>query len=261
MLSGDGQWKTYLPKANFKSGDPTGYKGEKVFEQPLIATHPGPQTIPALSFSYFDPTTRRYETARTSPLNVNINASVAESAPSAAAPDAGTVAKSPSASPNGLRPDHAAAGPFVGSLVPLYFQPRFLAIPSLVALMFAGAWLTQRQRERSAHAARSGERLLRAKVDAALAQMSAAAAAGDAALFFASARIALQQILGRQWQVPADDVSTADVDSRLGSAAADIRQIFMLADEANYSGHRIKATDFNRWTQTVRGQLSQGYAS
>ena len=58
-LGSDGPWKTYEPKATFNSTDPNGYRGEKVFEQPLIATQPGVQTIPALDFNYFDPATRR----------------------------------------------------------------------------------------------------------------------------------------------------------------------------------------------------------
>ncbi len=55
MLSGDDRWKTYEPKASFNSPDPTGHRGEKIFEQPLIAPQPGTHTIPPLKFSYFDP--------------------------------------------------------------------------------------------------------------------------------------------------------------------------------------------------------------
>jgi len=73
MLRGDGQWKTYEPKATFNPADPIGYRGEKVFEQPLIAQQPGTHTVPALDFSYFDPGTRRYETAHSSPLSVTVS--------------------------------------------------------------------------------------------------------------------------------------------------------------------------------------------
>ena len=43
--------------------------------------------------------------------------------------------------------------------------------------------------------------------------------------------------------------------------SADIRQIFALADEANYSGDDLKAADFERWTQIVSRQLSEEKAS
>jgi len=58
-LGGDGRWKTYDPKATFNPTDPTGYRGEKIFEQPLIAAQPGTHTIRPLNFSYFDPGARR----------------------------------------------------------------------------------------------------------------------------------------------------------------------------------------------------------
>ena len=47
-----------------------------------------------------------------------------------------------------------------------------------------------------------------------------------------------------------------DLDARLDdSDLNDIRQIFTLADEANYSGDELKAADYERWTQIIRRQL------
>ena len=46
-------WKTYPAKSSFTPSDAVGYKGEKVFEQPLIAAQPGEQSIPGLEFSLF----------------------------------------------------------------------------------------------------------------------------------------------------------------------------------------------------------------
>ena len=60
-------WKTYPAKSSFTPSDAVGYKGEKVFEQPLIAAHPGEQSIPGLEFSYFNPNTQHYERAHTQP--------------------------------------------------------------------------------------------------------------------------------------------------------------------------------------------------
>ncbi len=60
-------WKTYPAKSSFTPSDAVGYKGEKVFEQPLIAAQPGEQSIPGLEFSYFNPNTRHYERAQHTP--------------------------------------------------------------------------------------------------------------------------------------------------------------------------------------------------
>src|SRR6202043_2628274 len=79
------RWKTYPAKSSFTPSDAVGYKGEKVFEQPLIAAQPGEHTIPGLEFSYFNPNTQHYERAHTQPIKVMIAASLADSSLSAPA--------------------------------------------------------------------------------------------------------------------------------------------------------------------------------
>jgi N-acetylglutamate synthase-like GNAT family acetyltransferase len=255
MLSGDGNWKTYEPKATFNSADPSGYRGEKIFEQPLIASQPGNQTIPALNFSYFDPATRRYETARSSPLSVKV------SPPADAAnepPPANTPGAPADASHGGLRPDHALTDARVATLTPPYFQPRFIGLSSVLALLVGGGWITLRRRERDAlDTQRQRERARAELTQTLLAKMSAASAAGDAPVFLNTARSALQQSLSVRWQVAPEEISEELIDARLEDADRDdIRQIFALADEANYSGHDLRAADFDRWTEIVGRQLA-----
>jgi hypothetical protein len=57
--------------------------------------------------------------------------------------------------------------------------------------------------------------------------------------------------------VAAGQITTTDVEARLGgeSDGEDIRQLFVLADEANYSGHEPATIDFARWTQVVRRRM------
>ena len=87
-----------------------------------------------------------------------------------------------------------------------------------------------------------------------LAQMQGAARAGDAALFFDLARTALQTVLAVRWQLTPEAITTTEVEGRVG-AENDIRQLFALADEAKYSGHKVAATDFARWLRIVRRHL------
>ena len=53
MLEHVEQWKTYPPKSTFKSSDALGYKGEKTFEQPLIASKPGRANASRADFQLF----------------------------------------------------------------------------------------------------------------------------------------------------------------------------------------------------------------
>lgn len=230
MLDHLDAWKTYPPKSSFKASDPVGFRGEKTFEQPLIAAHSGPQTIPGLSFSYFDPSTRRYEVARSAPLAVAITPSAADQSagpPAPAGKRAGTAA--PAA---GLRPDHVLSGAAHRSLVPPYLQARFIAAPTLLALLIAGGWLGRRR----SLVPRAPRRTAKA-AGRVVQQLEAAAQAGHAAEFFSVARSALLEAGGAE------------------DGGEDAREIFALADEANYSGHELSTTDYARWTEVVRRRI------
>ncbi|HEX3847298.1 MAG TPA: BatD family protein [Steroidobacteraceae bacterium] len=256
MLPSADPWKTYDPKAAFKAQDPVGFHGEKTFEQPIVASRSGSLTVPPLAFSYFDPDTKRYETTRTAPLEVKVAPSAAESAASGTAPPspaAGAEGQKP-----GLRPDHALAQARVRSLTPPYFQPRLVAIPSVLALLFAAGWVLMRRQERIAGDLQRAREAARVKrLEEFRARMAAAGAAGDSAAYLEAARALLQDALGARWAVAPAEVAASDVDARMADDPdrADIRRIFELADEASYSGGRIAARDFDRWSELVERQL------
>jgi hypothetical protein len=260
MLGGSAQWKTYEPKAKFTPSESSGYKGEKDFEQPLIATQPGTLTIPALAFNYFDPGTRKYETARSSPLSVTVFPAADSTA---AAPPPTTASGTADKSRSGLRPDHAITASRVDSLIPLYFQPRFAGLVSALALLLGGGWVELRRRERIANDLQSARERLRTRlIKTSLEQMAAASTAADAAVFFNSARSVLQQSLSVPWQMAPEQITLAEIDGRLeGVDKEDIRQIFVFSDEANFSGDELKAADFERWTQVIHRRLDAGTPS
>lgn len=254
MLDHLDSWKTYPPKSSFKSTDSTGQKGEKIFEQPLIASRAGTQTIPPLAFSYFDPNTRRYETARSAPLTVTISPALADSTQTAAEVAAGATTLV-SKYAQGLRADHATAAMPQTSLMPLYLQPRFLAIPALLALASVGAWATVRRRSDPKQAAAVRDRKLSKANRSVLGQMEAAARTGNAALFFTLARGALQQTLAQRWQLAPANVTTAEVQTRVGEVGDEVCRLFALADESNYSGGKLAVNDFARWLEATRRSL------
>src|SRR5579871_4881415 len=145
MLEHVDQWKTYPPKSSFNTSDPIGFSGMKTFEQPVIASKPGVQTLPALSFSYFDPNAKKYETARSAALSVTISPSQADSSLTAAQVAAGAPPSDRKAAES-LRPDHPEGSARVASLVPLYLQPKFLILPSVLVLAFSAGWIAMRRR-------------------------------------------------------------------------------------------------------------------
>ena len=248
MLDHVDQWKTYPPKSSFNTSDPVGFSGMKTFEQPVIASKPGAQELPGLSFSYFDPNARRYETARSTPLSVSISPSLADSL--TLPPSVGSAGPGNNIYAPGLRPDHADAATATPSLVPPYLQPRFLGIPSFIVLAFAAGWAAARRRRASSVSEPVSDRSSSRAAKRVLAQMQAAARTRNAAVFFDSARTALQPLLATRWQIEPEDVTTAEVEARVG-AEDDLRQLFALADESKYSGRELNATDFARWLRIV----------
>jgi len=262
MLAADAEWKTYQSKSSFNQSDPAGFRGEKTFEQPIIASQPGVQTIPPLSFSYFDPSTRHYETAKSAPLRIAVSPSAADSAAAPPPALANGIANAPGAPAEkergGLRPDHPATAARTDSLVPVYLRPPFLGVQSALALLFTGGWIALRRRARNARdLQRQRERVRREAAGQRLQQMAAAAGAGNTALFFNSARGALQQVLSLDWQMQPEQVTTGEVEARLGPDAQAIRQLFALTDEANYSGGTPRAADFQRWTDIVNCRIQE----
>jgi hypothetical protein len=245
MLDHLDRWKTYPPKASFTRKDAVGYKAEKVFEQPLIAAQPGEQTIPGLEFSYFNPNTRHYERAHTEPIQATIGTSLADSSLGALA-DAGAAA---SQAAHGLRPDHPQPQGSVGEMRPLYFQPAFVAVPATLVLILTGSWLAIRP---------NPARVISKSAERALARLEAAARSGDAASFFEAAREALLQTFAARWRMAPDQITSADLQARLGPEGGDIERLWGLADEARYSNYEPDSTDLQRWLGLIRGQLLAG---
>jgi hypothetical protein len=240
------RWKTYPAKSAFTPSDAVGYKGEKVFEQPLIAALPGEQTIPGLEFSYFNPNTQHYERARTQPVKVMIATSLADSslsAPAGALLDGAATSQSA----RGLRPDHPLTQSSVSDMRPLYFQVRFLAVPATLALILAGSWLAVRP---------NPARAISKSAVRALARLEAAARSGDASSFFEVARTALLQTFAARWQMSADQITSTELKARLGAAGEDVERLCALADEAKYSDYEPGSTDFQHWLKLIRGQLT-----
>jgi hypothetical protein len=240
-------WKTYPPKSSFTPTDAVGYQGEKVFEQPLIAAQSGEQSIPGLEFSYFNPNTQRYERAQTSPIKVTIAASLASGSLSALTGPESLSSAAMTGSTQGLRPDHPPPQESVSELKPLYFRIPFLATATTLALMLAGSWFALRP---------NAARATSTAAERVLAQLDAAARAGDSSSFFEAARKALLQTFAARWQMPADQITFAELRARLGTTGQDVELLFALADEARYSDHSSSVTDYQRWLRLIRGELA-----
>jgi hypothetical protein len=258
MLSNVAGWKTYPPSVKFVPLDSVGYSGEKDFEQAVIPLNPGRQSLPALSFSFFNPESRQYETVQANAPAVDISpgASPVAGSPAITPPSvASTTAPVPA---DGLRSDEVETGTALSTFRPLYFQPGFLLGQTFLTLAFIGSgfWL----RRRTLFAADQGRVKRRQElqaVDGFLARMDAAASHHDAATFFLSARQALQHCLAWRWNMTPGAVTAAEIDMHLNGSGENVRQVFALADQLAYSDHESIEADFTAWKQTVHQLVKQ----
>jgi len=233
------QWKTYPPTSAFKKSDAVEYKGEKLFEQPLIAAQSGAQTLPSLTFNYFDPLTRRYETARAAPLDVAISATLANSAP--LAPAAGSVALAVKALL--LRPNHAELPERARYLTPIYLRPNFLALSSALALALTAGLV---------FLGSPGGRGLPPAIRRQLAALETAGRAGDAMHFLALAQSVLRASLAARWGLEMESITLTLLQERLGDGERDVQQLFSMADAARYSDAALPSLNFAQWNRVVR---------
>jgi hypothetical protein len=137
----------------------------------------------------------------------------------------------------------------VSDLRPLYFQASFLVVPGTLTLILAASWLAVRP-QRAGTIPQAARR--------ALEQLDAAARSGDAASFFEVARKELLRTFADRWQVSPDQITSKELQARLGTASADIERLVALADEARYSDDEAGHVDFRHWIGVVRDHLAGG---
>ncbi len=81
-----GDFESYDPKINTNiTTSATGMKGSKTFEYLIIPRHAGTFTIPAVEFSYFNPSTQQYKTLSTQPITINVTKGVGDDTQSSTA--------------------------------------------------------------------------------------------------------------------------------------------------------------------------------
>jgi len=234
------QWKTYPPTSTFKKSDVVGYKGEKLFEQPIIAAQAGAQTLPPLTFNYFDPVARRYQTARSSALDVSISSPLANSAP------ARQVSAANTGQAINLRANHVELPGRTEYLTPGYLRTEFAVLCSSLALLLAGG-IAFVGSPGHAGLSRAGKRQLTL--------LEAAVRSGDVDRFLEVAQSALCASFAARWAIPAESVTAAILEQKLRDGERDVLPLFTMADAVRYSGQSLTAFDFAHWHKIVNATL------
>jgi hypothetical protein len=216
-------------------------------------------SVPALSFSYFDPELKQYVTRTSAPIPISVTGTAAT--PLAVATPVATSSApapaAPAAAPDDLRPNQIEPGIFASTLRPVYLSPVFVAAQGLPLLALVAGLFFLRARRAAADPGRlranATERAIRQQVDA----MDAAMREGQADAFFLHARGALQRRYGPRWGVKPETITLADVEARLPADHENVRSLFAIADQISYSNLSFAETDLQQWRQVVMQELAE----
>ncbi len=255
-------WKTYAPTSEF-SDQGRSYAGTKIFEQAIVAKSGAVSEIPSLSFTYFDPATKRYITKTSKPLALHVKGPVAQ--PAAQAPQSiQPVAKQqqqlttpapPTSAIVGLAPIHLEIGTYHQRIIPLFKNVWLIAICSLcVLVLIALLVLKLRQRKVEKYPELQLRRQKKLQLERDLKKIEEAQAMGDGPSFLSFCRTAIQNQLGLLWNMEPAAISLADISSRL-KADSPLFEIFRAADEAAYGGATLTDKKMQNYIITLKTEL------
>lgn len=216
--------------------------GTRVFEQVVIPQQPGPQRLPPVRFSWFDPEARAYRTAEQPPITLTVRPAPQGSGPQIVGGPAATTG----------RPEEALGRDIVfikeapGTLAPigsgLWLSPLFWAVQLVPLLVLGAAMLVARRRERLGTDTRYA-RFTRAGRAArgALAEARAALGQGDAGAFHDRVARAVRDYLTAKLDLPPGAVTAEQVSARLREAgladgvADEVRAFFSACEVARFA--------------------------
>jgi hypothetical protein len=258
VIPADPAWKIYPPSSKITFDDESHTQGNKTFREAVIPQKNGALTLPAASFSYFDPAAKKYVALSIDLPPVTVTGTPAPVV-AASAPADNSSPGAPATDTTGLLPNRLDFGDLHPDLTPAFRQPWFWAVQGaallviVLALPLARAHARRRRDDVRAERARQ-RRSLRELEQA----MHAAVAQGDAPTFFAAARQALQMQWGAAWGLRPEAVTLPLIAERDPELAARLSPFFAQADEIHYSGRAAGGDlDLAAWERQVREEMQQ----
>lgn len=139
------EWRVFEPTSNTSSEplDDSLY-ARREDEQLWLPSQGGSYTVPAISYTFFNPDTETYETATTDPIVVNVVGEAPQPAPTAELVRDNTASSASNSSSNGSYPEPDAIAPLEVDIRPLKAVPATLtpARPDLISrLNYRVAWV------------------------------------------------------------------------------------------------------------------------
>ncbi|HEV2096113.1 MAG TPA: BatD family protein [Chthoniobacterales bacterium] len=250
----DRGWHKYPPNGTFKKDDEVGISGVKTFETVLSANE-SKQSIPPVTFAFFDPIKAGYITLHSEALPVRVQGGAAPAASASAAP--ATVASSASAqtSPAAVKqseilPQLDSSAQNLTTFAAIYARRSFWLVQllPLLGLIAFGWWIVQRARRADRHAQRIAA--LQEEFSAVQRRLQQTDSPAEQYLTDASRAVQLKAALQTGIEPAAVDAAAAAAAFRVDEATkVRLDRLFQERDELRYSGNSNGATTITEETR------------
>lgn len=242
MLPAQEAWqnfKTYPPTSKVEANDQFGLQGTKTFEQIISPLNTDVHELPALHFTFFNPTDGQYHSLKSVALPLTVQAAGATPMPALAAN------KNPAPenqTPQDILPIKEKPGVLTPASTPLVARPAFLAAQAMPVLAFVVAFVWRRRTDNLANNPRlRRRRAVALLVAAGISDLKKYAAANKPDEFFATLFRLLQEQLGERLDCPASAITENVIEEHpiLRGAPKDtldgLRELFHLCNQARYA--------------------------
>lgn len=252
---------TYPPTSEVESTDLLGIEGSKTFQFDVVPQSTALRELPAVAFSYFDPTRKAYRTLASTPRPIIVRP--AGSAPLLAQSATNRAGASAPAPPPDIVALKQRPGRLAPVATPLVYQGRFLALQAIPIAVLAAAFAWRRRQD---HLARNPRVVRRSStqrfVRQGLTDLVRLAEDRDADAFFALVFRLLQEQLGERLDLPAAAITEAVIDDQLRPRGAPedlarcLHGLFKACNQQRYAPG-VARTDLVAMVPTVESALRQ----
>jgi hypothetical protein len=230
-------FKAYPPTAKVDATDQFGIEGSKAFEEIVTPQNSDIKTLPPISFSFFDPEQKKYQTLTHPAMALVVRAATPGAMPAAA------IAHSETPAPTAdVLPIRQHVGELAQIRPPLVQQPWFLAIQSLPAFALLSCVIWRKRKESLANNPRlRRQRQVAQIIREGIEELKRQAMQSDSDGFFATLFRLLQEQLGERLDQPASAITEAVIDERLRprgvseETLGSLHELFQMCNLARYT--------------------------
>ena len=254
----DPKWKIYPPSATFEQGDKPD-QGKKTFEQAVVVKDDHVQELSPVSFSFFDPATGKYITLTSPAIPIAVRAGAQETVTPAQSAPAAPQAKAEEPQQGGiagLAPIHLRLGGLQKTIVPVFARLWFIIMLGLCLILLLAVFCWRmRLRYLRNNPAVIRKKEMRELFENSMARIQEAAEREDGR-YLAVCRRAIQEILGRCWQIEPTAITLADLEKRLQPSSGLIA-VFAEAERGAYANYALSADRIREYSGIIYKELSE----